>query len=168
MSIRTTRHVACLALACGLALLAGGCIPWFEKKDEADQTAENLGMISIHPYYPQGTSDEPSLVLYHISGKQVHVGIEPVLTSTLMDHIEIIPTERGNALKILLSLRGRNLWAEATSRYFGRHMALVVDENFRALIHIPKASDTGVFMLTGPFTDAEAKRMADYVNNRDE
>jgi preprotein translocase subunit SecD len=146
-----------------LGVVTSGCAGKKAKQDE-----KLLGQFALHAYYPEPVTDAEITTLYHLSGKAVPIGVKPAMTAEDARLVEVYPVATGFGLRVYLQEpQGVNRWSILTSQYYGRHLALVVDGKFRALVKIPKASQTGAFELPGPFSEPEAQRMADYVNKRD-
>jgi len=163
-AVRGFRLGATVLVALSLAVVANGC---FGKKDKAGES-KLLGRFALHTYYPEPVTDASITTLYHLSGKAVPMAVEPAITAEEADLVEVYPVATGFGIRVYLTAPGGvNRWSILTSQYYGRHLALVVDGEFRALVKIPKASQTGAFELSGPFSEAEAQRMADYVNTRE-
>ncbi len=149
----------CLTALCGCGAMGGA--------KKAKKQNPIGGRLSLHVYHPQSTSEEGVATVYHVSGKPVNVTAKPLLSSEDVLAIKTLPVDGGVGLELYLTAHGRNVWAQASSQHADRSLVLLVDGEFRTLVRVPKSSDSGAFLLRGPFYPDEAQRIADFVNKRE-
>lgn len=156
-------------LAAGLVVLAVlllvGCLGREQAKKQQKQH-QQVGKLTLHKYFPNASGMDETITLFHSSGKPVHIVPIPALTSQHIQSISTYPVSDGLGLSIYLDPRGRMIWSQVTTDYYGQHMALVIDGQFRSLVKIPKSSGTGAFALDGPFTEEEAERLIAFVEQQ--
>jgi preprotein translocase subunit SecD len=154
--MQSLKIVLCFALA---ATLFAGCA-LFHKKPKADETTVYLyeQADSALPAENQQTVEIPHTDL------KLTISPFPTLTEKDVQSAQLYDTAGGKAIYLRFDAHGTILLDEMTTRLRGQYVAVLINRRPVSAWLVNQRIINGQFLIEGDFTDEEAKKVVDDLN----
>lgn len=147
----------------GAALLLGAGLTGCRSNDppgaKADPWFGQKAILSIHSFSQTPTAQSSPFGLEYAPGRYLFVDQQPLVDSSGIARIEIVPTAGGKGLRCYLASQGQFRWQQACTNWHGYRLVLLVNGRFRAFVRVSGSGATGLLDLPGPFSAEEAEAL---------
>lgn len=99
-------------------------------------------------------------VIHSPTGKRFYLHPEVLLTQDDVDYAEVISQEDRPAVKLILTDEGTEKFRQLTEANVGKRCAMILNGQIVSAPRIMSSIHSGIAILVGDFTEAEAGRVA--------
>ena len=100
-------------------------------------------------------------MVFEPTGEIFYLHEEVLLGNADIASAEIVMGERGPQVQVTMTFSGKEKWAQVTGERIGKHIAMLVDGVLTSVPMINAPIVKGVAIISGLFTESEARRIAE-------